>query len=85
VLLDRRTRERGIIDPAAADRLITSHANGNQEGGDAIWSLLNLELWYRTFIDGDGIQPALQSSVPAAAFAKAPPPRPHASVPEARS
>jgi hypothetical protein len=25
-------------------------------GGDAIWALLNLELWYRTFIDGDGVQ-----------------------------
>jgi hypothetical protein len=21
-----------------------------------VWSLLNLELWYRTFIDGDGVQ-----------------------------
>jgi hypothetical protein len=26
------------------------------QGGDAIWGLLNLELWYRTFIDGNGIQ-----------------------------
>ncbi len=67
VLLDRRTRERGIIDPAAADRLLTAHASGEQEGGDAIWSLLNLELWYRTHIDGDGVQslvgsPALRAS-----------------------
>jgi hypothetical protein len=21
-----------------------------------LWSLLNLELWYRTWIDGDGVQ-----------------------------
>ena len=56
VLLDRRTRERGIIEPGAVDRLLTSHASGEQEGGDAIWSLLNLELWYRTHIDGDGVQ-----------------------------
>jgi hypothetical protein len=21
-----------------------------------LWGLLNLELWYRTFIDGDGVQ-----------------------------
>ena len=27
-----------------------------RQGADAIWSLLNLELWYRTFIDGDGVQ-----------------------------
>jgi asparagine synthase (glutamine-hydrolysing) len=56
VLLDRRTRERGIVDPAAAERLIAAHASGDQEGADAIWSLLNLELWYRTHIDGGGIQ-----------------------------
>jgi asparagine synthase (glutamine-hydrolysing) len=56
VLLDRRTRERGIIDAAAVRRLIDAHQTGTTEGGDAIWSLLNLELWYRTFIDGDGIQ-----------------------------
>ena len=56
VLLDRRTRERGIIEPAAVERLLTAHAAGQQDGADAIWSLLNLELWYRTFIDGDGVQ-----------------------------
>ena len=76
VLLDRRTRERGIIDPAAAEALVASHASGAQEGGDAIWSLLNLELWYRTFIDGEGVQtlsaPAPSTSVhapPASAHA----------------
>src|SRR3954452_733103 len=56
VLLDSRTRQRGIIDPAAVRRLIDAHQAGTTDGGDAIWSLLNLELWYRTFIDGDGVQ-----------------------------
>jgi asparagine synthase (glutamine-hydrolysing) len=56
VLLDRRSRERGILDPAAVEQLITAHASGAMEGGDAIWSLLNLELWYRTHIDGEGVQ-----------------------------
>jgi asparagine synthase (glutamine-hydrolysing) len=56
VLLDRRTRERGILDPGSVERLIRGHAQGEVEGGDAIWSLLNLELWYRTYIDGGGIQ-----------------------------
>jgi len=31
--------------------VIAAHAAGEAEGGDAIWSLLNLELWHRTFID----------------------------------
>jgi asparagine synthase (glutamine-hydrolysing) len=56
VLLDRRTRERGLINPAAVGRLIDDHRDGLQAGGDAIWALMNLELWYRTFIDGDGVQ-----------------------------
>ena len=55
VLLDRRSRERGIIDPPAVDRLLRSHATGSDEG-DRIWSLLNLELWYRTFVDKGGVQ-----------------------------
>ena len=56
VLLDSRSRQRGIVDPAAVDRLLRDHAEGRTEGGDRIWSLLNLELWYRTFIDNEGIQ-----------------------------
>jgi asparagine synthase (glutamine-hydrolysing) len=77
ILLDRRTRERGIIDPVAAEALISAHASGQQEGGDALWSLLNLELWYRTFIDGDGVQ------VLSAPSASAPAPLPSASAPSA--
>ena len=56
VLLDPRSRQRGIVEPAAVERLIAAHASGAANGSDAIWSLLNLELWYRTFIDGDGVQ-----------------------------
>jgi asparagine synthase (glutamine-hydrolysing) len=56
VLTDHRTRERGIIDTAAASRLLEDHRRGQCPGGDVVWALLNLELWYRTFIDGDGIQ-----------------------------
>ena len=56
VLLDRRTRERGLINPAAVERLLDAHRDGTIAGGDAVWALVNLELWYRTFIDGEGIQ-----------------------------
>ena len=56
VLLDQRSRERGLINPAAVSRLLDDHRTGTRAGGDAIWALLNLELWYRTFIDGDGPQ-----------------------------
>ena len=56
VLLDRRSRERGLINPTAVSQLLDDHRAGTRAGGDAIWALLNLELWYRTFIDGDGTQ-----------------------------
>ena len=59
VLLDRRARERGIFEPAggrapartaAAPPLVTARTPMR------CGRLLNLELWYRTFIDGDGVQ-----------------------------
>ena len=56
VLLDRRSRERGVINYLAVERLLDAHRSGLRGGGDAIWALLNLELWFRTFIDGEGIQ-----------------------------
>jgi asparagine synthase (glutamine-hydrolysing) len=56
VLLDRRTRERGITNTDAVVRLLDDHRAGVRRGGDALWALLNLELWYRTFIDGEGVQ-----------------------------
>jgi asparagine synthase (glutamine-hydrolysing) len=67
VLLDRRSRERGIIDPQAVDRLLADHALGRGDGGDRIWSLLNLELWYRTFIDHGGVQTLAAPDMTAAA------------------
>ena len=56
VLLDRRSRERGIVDAAAVEALLNDHAAGRADGGDRLWTLFNLELWHRTFIDKEGIQ-----------------------------
>lgn len=61
VLLDSRARERGLMDVPAVTRLLDDHRAGGRagrrsSGGDAIWGLLNLELWHRTFIDGEGVQ-----------------------------
>jgi asparagine synthase (glutamine-hydrolysing) len=56
VLLDRRTRERGIVDAPAVERLLDDHQAGRTDGWDRLWMLLNLELWYRTFVDNEGVQ-----------------------------
>ena len=75
VLMDRRTRERDLIRPEAAEAIVKAAGEGAPGAADAVWSLLNLELWHRTFIDGDGVQtlPAPRSSprVPRAAAAAA--------------
>jgi asparagine synthase (glutamine-hydrolysing) len=64
VLLDRRARERDIVAPAAVERLVEASARGVHGSAEVMWSLLNLELWFRTFIDGEGVQ-TLPSPVPA--------------------
>ena len=87
VLLDKRTRERGIIAPAAVEQLLTAHADGGRDGADAIWSLMNLELWYRTFIDGEGVQsltgPAIAQAAPGKPGASGHAPSPSVHAPSA--
>lgn len=49
ILLSRRSVERGLIDRGAVEQLMGhEHAFGRR-----LWGLLNLELWYRTFVDSD--------------------------------
>jgi asparagine synthase (glutamine-hydrolysing) len=65
VLLDRRARERDILSPPAVESLLGAAARGVHGSADVVWSLVNLELWLRTFIDGEGVQ-TLPAAVPAA-------------------
>lgn len=51
ILLSRRTRERGLFDTVAVERLINQEAAFSR----VLWGLLQLELWHRQFIDGGGI------------------------------
>ncbi len=51
VLLDRRTRERGWINPDFIGRLVEMHMAGGWDHSAAIWQLLVLELWMRSYLD----------------------------------
>jgi asparagine synthase (glutamine-hydrolysing) len=63
VLLDPRATERGIFRPAEVGRLIDAHRSGAEEHGARIWALLQLELWLRTYVDGEVSGPlSLQAS-----------------------
>lgn len=55
VLLSSRTVSRGIIKPNFTEQLLQEHALGNRNYHMAIWALINLEMWFRTFVDRNDI------------------------------
>jgi asparagine synthase (glutamine-hydrolysing) len=46
-------RRRGLFDGAYVDRLLAEHEARAANHAALIWGLLNVELWYRLFIDAD--------------------------------
>jgi asparagine synthase (glutamine-hydrolysing) len=46
-------RDRGYHRHVAVERLFQAHVNQEINAGQTIWKILNLELWFRIFIDGD--------------------------------
>jgi asparagine synthase (glutamine-hydrolysing) len=54
VLLAQRARERGWLDAHVVEHLLSPAARVRAGHGQAVWTLLSLELWARAFVDGDG-------------------------------
>ena len=54
VLGERRTAERGWFDARRASQLLAEHRDGTFDRTEILWGLLNLELWARVCVDGDG-------------------------------
>jgi asparagine synthase (glutamine-hydrolysing) len=50
LLTDRSARERGVVDPREARRLLDEHQSG-VDHGERLWNLTVLELWFRAFVD----------------------------------
>jgi asparagine synthase (glutamine-hydrolysing) len=51
LLLDSRARERGIFERREVERLITNHQRGSADNSEKLWALIQLELWFQTYID----------------------------------
>ena len=68
LLLDGRLRDRGLFTHAAVERLWHDHRTGRADHPHRLWQLLMLELWFRTFIDGDAVT---ARQAPAERFAEA--------------
>ena len=51
-VLSHRAISRGIFDPTFVRQLVAEHNSGVNHD-ERLWSLVNFELWQRTFIDGE--------------------------------
>ena len=67
LLSPQAVRRRGLFEPAEVRRLIDANRGGEADNALRIWALLTLELWQRTFIDGDA--PTRTDATPTAARA----------------
>jgi asparagine synthase (glutamine-hydrolysing) len=55
VLLSKRCRERGIFDVKKIEKLLDKQARGQARVEHSIFRWLSVELWFRLFMDGEGI------------------------------
>ena len=51
VLLDPRTKSRGIFNPREVERLWNDHQTGREVRDQHLWLLMNFELWARRYLD----------------------------------
>ncbi len=61
ILTDGRLAERHLLDPRYVGDMLDAHRLGRTDATEAIWRLLNFELWNRVFLDRD---PALVNAAP---------------------
>lgn len=56
LLLSERSRQRGVFETAAVERLLAGDARG-RDLGLPLWTLVSFELWCRAFLDRRGTAP----------------------------
>jgi len=55
-VLGERAASRDLFEPATVRRLVAAHLSGENHS-ERLWSLINLEVWQRIFIDGEDVRP----------------------------
>jgi len=50
---DSSFKQRGYIKAERAQQLAKEHLTGKADHSDLLWELINLELWHRSFFNGD--------------------------------
>jgi asparagine synthase (glutamine-hydrolysing) len=61
-VLSSRARERNIFNPETVRSLVNQHQRGVTNHSERLWSLVNLEMWFRRFIDGENAAASSQST-----------------------
>ncbi len=52
MLLDGRALKRGLFHQAVIRRMVAEHTEGKRDWSNRLWAFLFLEMWFRSFIDG---------------------------------
>ncbi len=58
-VLSERSAERKLFDMTEVRRIAESHLRGEQKHDERLWSLVNLEIWHRIFVDGQDVDQIL--------------------------
>jgi asparagine synthase (glutamine-hydrolysing) len=53
LLLSPRASQRGYFHQNVVEKMLDEHVSGVRNWHYSLWNLLMLELWHRTYIDGD--------------------------------
>jgi asparagine synthase (glutamine-hydrolysing) len=61
-LLDERSVDRQLMRREFVEEMLAEHTSRVQEHGTRLWALISLEMWFRTWIDGDGSFPVAGAS-----------------------
>ena len=59
-VLSNRAMERGIFNAQSVRTLVNQHQHGEANHSERLWSLVNLEIWLRRFIDGEDMSASLE-------------------------
>jgi len=57
-----RPRQRRLLKPEYVQRLADEHRSGRSNHGARLWSLMNLEIWHRIFLDGEDEQAVMSAA-----------------------
>ena len=63
-LLSPRAMQRGWYEPSALRAAVDDHLSGRRDRARELWTLLTLELWHQTWIDGVGVRPEAWANPP---------------------